>query len=85
MEAGPNFVLKWRHNFFGCPPDVDGIPVFYKLDTLYSYQHVVFAISTFGCLLSLFGHPLCEWPSPQMTHLIFALQFLAGCPKFWQL
>ena len=35
------FVLKWRHSFFGCPPHVDGTPVFYKLDTLYSLQHVV--------------------------------------------
>ena len=44
-----------------------------------------YAISTFWLLLSLFGHPLCEWPSPQMTHLIFAFQLLAECPKFWQL
>ena len=44
-----------------------------------------FAVSTLWLLFSPFGHPLCEWPSPHMTHLIFALQFLAECPKFWQL
>ena len=36
VEVGPNFVLNLRNNFFGCPPHVDGIPVLYKLDTLYS-------------------------------------------------
>ena len=75
VEAGPSFALKWSIAFLVVHYMLTEYLFFISWTPFIVCNMWSFAISTFWLLFSLFGHPLCEWPSPQITHLIFALQF----------